>query len=225
MNLKNIIFDLGGVLLNIDYRLTQQAFKDLGVKDFDKVYSFASQTHLFDRMDKGTISPEEFRDRIREASGLPLKDEEIDNAWNAMILDYPPNKIPFLEEVKGRYRTFLLSNTNAIHYPTYTDHLKKAHGYDSLAGLFEKHYLSYEMGMRKPDTEIFEFVLQENGLKGEETLFFDDTLQHVEGARKAGLWAYWIDVEKEDVIQFFENGQLTAAFLKKLQNQSQPPGQ
>lgn len=221
MQIKNIIFDLGGVLLNINYHATIKAYKEAGVTNFDKFFTQAKQNHLFDRLDKGEVSPQGFRAEMRSISGLNLSDELIDQAWNAMLLDLPSHRIPLLEEAKKHYRTFLLSNTNAIHYPAYTAYLKEAHGYESLSLLFEKQYLSHEIGMRKPDVETFLFVLEQNGLKAEETLFFDDTLQHVEGARKAGLHAYWIDLEKEAVEDYFENGKLKDSFFTKLESQLQ----
>lgn len=221
MDIKNIIFDLGGVLLNIDYQATVKAFKDLGVKNFEDFFTQSSQNKLFDRLDRGKITPEEFRDELRSMSGVAMSDAEIDKAWNSMILDFPQQKIPMLELISSYYRTFLLSNTNAIHYPAYTSFLQEAHGYDSLAQLFEKEYLSHEVGMRKPDVEIFYHVLEQNNLLPDETLFFDDTQHHVEGARRAGIHAYWIDITREDVTEFFDKGRLKDSFFKKLQSQSE----
>jgi glucose-1-phosphatase len=220
MEIKNIIFDLGGVFLNIDYQATIKSFKSLGVKNFEDFFTQAKQNNLFDRLDVGTISPADFRDELRQISGLAMTDADIDTAWNAMILDFPQQKIPMIEQISGNYRTFLLSNTNAIHYPAYTRYLQEAHGYESLAELFEKHYLSHEIGLRKPNVEVFYYVLEQNNLIPEETLFFDDTLQHVEGARKAGLHAYWIDITREDITEYFEKGMLKNSFFTKLQNQS-----
>ncbi len=225
MDIKNIIFDLGGVLLNIDYHATIRAYKELGINNFDEFFNQAKQDHLFDHLDKGTIEPEDFRNELRRISEIDLSDAAIDKAWNAMLLDLPQQKIPMLEAAAENYRTFLLSNTNAIHYPAYTRYLKDAHGYESLAQLFEKQYLSFETGMRKPDVEIFEYVLQQNNLEPQETLFFDDTSQHVEGARKAGINAYWIDLSKEDVTEFFDKGKLKETFFTKLQNQLQQSDQ
>ncbi len=218
MHFKNIIFDLGGILLNIDYHATINAFKKLGVTQFETFFTQAKQNHLFDRLDKGDVTPDEFRGQLRELSNLDLTDEQIDDAWNAMLFDFPKEKIHLLEHTRKNYRTFLLSNTNAIHYPAYIHDLHKAHGYKGLGELFEQQYLSFEIGMRKPDVEIFEHVLRENGLKASETLFFDDTRQHVEGAKKAGLYAYWVDLEKEDVSEFFKGGKLREYFLQKLQS-------
>lgn len=203
MTIHNIIFDLGGVLLNIDYQRTINAFKSLGMVDFDDFYNQAAQIKLFDHFDRGDISAEEFRDALRRISGLPLSDEQIDSAWNAMLLDFPDARIELLEGVQKNYRTFLLSNTNTIHYQVYMSYLKSRFGFADLGALFEKQYLSYEMGMRKPDREAFELIVNENDLQASETLFIDDSYQHVSGAADAGLRAVHLDVEKMDVVDLF----------------------
>ena len=220
MEIRNIIFDLGGVLYNINYNLTAHAFKSLDISNFDDIFTQASQLQLFDLLDKGAITPDAFRNELRNLTGLPLTDQQIDNAWNAMLLEMHPYSLELLAKVKGRYRTFLLSDTNQIHFPVFLQYLIDNHNLDNLKDLFEEQYLSFEMGMRKPDVEIFNFVIRQNGLIPSETLFIDDTPQHVAGARKAGLRAYWLNVDTESVADLFENGQLKRSFLNVLQNQN-----
>lgn len=203
MNIRNIIFDLGGVLLNIDYQRTINAFKSLGVVNFDDLYNQAAQIKLFDHFDRGDVSAGEFRDALRRISGMSLSDEQIDSAWNAMLLDFPDARIKLLEGVRKNYRTFLLSNTNLIHYQVYMSYLKSRFGFADLGALFEKQYLSYEMGMRKPDREAFELIIKENDLHASETLFIDDSYQHVTGAVDVGLHAVYLDVEKMEVTDLF----------------------
>jgi glucose-1-phosphatase len=203
MIIRNIIFDLGGVILNIDYQATFQAFKALGVTQFDRFFTQASQINLFDRFDKGEISSEEFRDKIRAITGLPLTDKAIDRAWNAMLLDLPWHRMELLEGVKRNYRTFLLSNTNAIHFPAFLEYLQREFRIDSLDPWFEKQYLSHEIGMRKPDPEVYRHILGENDLDPAQTLFIDDTSQHVEGARQAGLKALWLNTDQIQVTELF----------------------
>jgi putative hydrolase of the HAD superfamily len=192
-HIKNIIFDLGGVVLNIDYLLSTTAFKNLGVNNFDKLYSQAQQSNLFDRLEKGNLSPQNFRDELRQLCGLPITDKQIDQAWNAMLLDLPVERLMLLTKLKSRYRTFLLSNTNEIHYWAYINNLEEQHGVDTLAGFFEKEYLSFNIHLRKPDKEIFEYVLNDAGLNPAETLFIDDTLRHVEGAKAVGIEAILLE--------------------------------
>ncbi len=202
--IKNIIFDLGGVVINLDYKLTLNEFKSLGFTDIEKVYTQFSQLHWFDSYDRGGISSEQFVAGFREYLGPGVNDEEIIRAWNAMLLDFPPERAELLLELKSRYRTFLLSNTNDIHIKYYNGRIRKEYGYEGLEQFFEKDYYSHIVGMRKPDKEIFEFVLRENGLKASETLFIDDSPQHVEGAGKTGIRAYHLQAP-ETIVSLFRD--------------------
>lgn len=182
-----IIFDLGGVLLNIDYGLTSAAFRALGMEDFDERYSQARQAGLFDQYEKGAISSDEFRARLLELLPSGTTPEQVDQAWCAMLLDFPPSRLRLLEDLRKRYRIFLLSNTNEIHMRALSAYLQRQFGFSDFSKLFVKEYYSYRMGMRKPDAEIFETVLRENDLRVSEVVFIDDSKQHVEGALKLGI--------------------------------------
>jgi glucose-1-phosphatase len=195
-HIKNIIFDLGGVILNIDYNLTKQAFEKLGLKEFEKFYSQATQKKIFDDFETGRISAEAFRMELRRITSLVISDECIDDAWNAMLLDLPLDRVELLQHLKTKYRLFLLSNTNEIHIQTFSKYLETGFGFKNMSHLFEKEYLSYKVGLRKPDEKIFELVILENKLRREETLFIDDSIQHVEGAGKAGLNALLLEKGK-----------------------------
>jgi len=195
-SIKNIIFDFGGVILNIDYTLTEVAFKKLGMKDFGKAYSQATQNDLFDALEKGLITPENFRKEIRKLINPAVTDLQIDQAWNSMLLDLPEERIHLLEKLKTKYRIFLLSNTNEIHYTSFTNAIKENFKRDIFADIFEKVYVSHKVNMRKPDAEIFEHVLAENKLKKEETLFIDDSIQHIEGANKVGIKTIFLEKGK-----------------------------
>lgn len=211
--IKNIIFDLGGVILNIDYHRTSRAFQELEIKEFDALYSQAQQSDLFDLLETGMISPEAFRKQVRELVGIPLKDSQIDTAWNAMLLDLPKERIAILQAAKSNYNTFLLSNTNVIHLDSYTDQLQKEHGIKSLGELFKKEYYSHEIKLRKPNNEAFEYVLTANHLKAEETLFIDDSIQHIEGAQSIGINTFFMDAKRNlELKDIFENGLLKENF-------------
>jgi putative hydrolase of the HAD superfamily len=186
-DIKNIIFDLGGVIINLDYNKTKNAFVALGLSNFDTIYSQSQQNGFFDAFDKGQLSPEEFRAEIRKHLSVDKSNDEIDAAWDAMLLDVPKEKLDLLNSLKKTYRTYLLSNTNTIHVKNFSAALKKIYRVSDFSGYFEKCYYSCDIGMRKPDSEIFEFVLNENGLRAEETLFIDDSIQHIEGATRCGL--------------------------------------
>lgn len=187
MSIKNIIFDLGGVVLNIDYNATAEAFRNLGLKDFDELYSQAQQTNLFDDFEKGLCSTPYFINALLNYLPAGTSANKVVAAWNAMILEFPQENLELLQKLKTTHRTFLLSNTNEIHIQCFNRALERASGEKSLAPYFEKVYFSCDMKMRKPDPEIFEKVCDENHLIKSETLFIDDTERHIQGARSAGL--------------------------------------
>jgi len=199
---KNIIFDLGGVILNIDYSLAANAFKNLGITDFEELYSQTQQNKLFDLFEKGQLSSSHFRAEIKKQFKKNIEDLTIDTAWNAMLLDLPPERLELLQSLKNTHRTFLLSNTNDIHIRAVNSYLKKTFGIPDLSGYFKKMYLSYEIGKRKPDAEIFEQILLENRLAPSETLFIDDSIQHIEGAKKQGIQTYWLQ-KGETILDLF----------------------
>lgn len=200
---KNIIFDLGGVLLNIDYDITAKAFEKLGIPQFHKLFSKAEQNKTFDLYEKGLITSDEFRQALNNALRAPVSKEILDNSWNAMLLDLPPARLDLLKKVKQTHRTFLLSNTNEIHIQEFSHSLQQQFGVPDLSSFFEKVYLSYEIKLRKPDAEIFQYVLDNNQLDPAETLFIDDSPQHIEGAKKLGIHTYWLDVKKESITDVF----------------------
>jgi epoxide hydrolase-like predicted phosphatase len=198
-SIRNIIFDLGGVILNIDYHKTEQAFINLGIADFKELYSQFHANSFFKDFEKGKIDPQLFVSQLKTYAS-DLSEQDIITAWNAMLLDFPPGRIEFLLKLKNHYRTFLLSNTNAIHHQAFQKIELDTAG--TLDTCFEKVYYSHEMGLRKPDKEIFEFVLNENKLVARETLFLDDTLANVEAARSVNLQAIYITSSEriEDIL-------------------------
>jgi HAD superfamily hydrolase (TIGR01509 family) len=189
---KNIIFDLGGVLLNIDYQRVIKAFEALGFEHFDQWYSQKEQTTLFDLLETGEIGAQSFRDNLKKKLNKPVADEALDAAWNSILLDLPAERIALLQKVKQHYRCFLLSNTNEIHIAAFSEQFKKEFGAGTFEELFEKVYYSSVMGMRKPHVTTFLKVIEENGLVPSETLFIDDSYQHIEGAMKAGLQTFFL---------------------------------
>jgi len=201
MHIKNIIFDLGGVIIDIDYNLAAAAFKKLGIVDFDNFYSKAKQSSLFDDFEKGLISNSDFRASLRQYLPESVTDHQIDEAWNAMLLGIPSHRVDFLQKVANKYRVFLLSNTNRIHIDAFTQYNDEKFGKGYFESIFEYCYFSSDIAMRKPDAEIFEFVLNENGLLKEDTIFIDDSIQHVEGALSTGLHAELLKVEAGETIE------------------------
>ncbi len=184
--IHNIIFDLGGVILNINPQLTVDAFRNLGWSDFYEENNKTNGKELFYSLESGNSSPEVFRNNVRKMTALQRNDREIDEAWTAMILDIPADRIRYLEELKKSYRLFLLSNTNEIHRIKFHREFEADFGY-SFYDLFERNFYSHEMGMRKPNPRIYIHALTEAGLEPEETLFIDDMEENTKAAKALGM--------------------------------------
>jgi putative hydrolase of the HAD superfamily len=186
--IKNIIFDLGGVIINLDNRRTEEAFTALGVKNFRDYFGHGFAASFFREYEVGNISDQEFIESIRRLAGLSqVPDQAIIDSWNALLLDFPHERIQLLKDLRKTYRLFLFSNTNALHLAALRRIWTDSFGGGSLDDHFEKTYYSHLMGMRKPDAEPFGVILKENDLNGQETLFVDDAIVNVEGAEQAGL--------------------------------------
>jgi putative hydrolase of the HAD superfamily len=198
--LDTLILDLGGELIDVDYDRSARAFKEHGVPQFEQQFSKARQTPLFDRFEKGEIGPKEFRDEVRRLLNPDLKDKVIDACWNAMLGSIPPERMVLVEDLRMRYRVYLLSNTNRIHVPAFLDKVQRENRIADFRQEFDGTYFSCDMGMRKPDEAIFRHVVKETFATADGTLFIDDSMQHVEGARKAGLHAEHLDLAQEDLI-------------------------
>jgi epoxide hydrolase-like predicted phosphatase len=186
-SIKNIIFDFGGVIIPVDPMAFAGGIMKLGCTDVLSLHEFFLREQVYIRFEKGEMSPGEFRMMLRTGLKHPVTDEQLDQAWNLIIGEIPPHRITFLESLKPKYRTFLLSNTNKIHYDFYQQQFRKTYGYPSLDSLFEKAYYSFQLRLYKPDPAIFEIVLNENGMKPEETIFIDDFQTNVDAANKLGF--------------------------------------
>lgn len=191
-----VIFDFGGVIINIDYKATISAFKSLGIDDFDSIYSQAAQTDLFDNIETGKISSQHFINGLLNILPKGITPNQVVHAWNTMILDVPTHRIEFLQELRKENRIYLLSNTNSIHID---DALRKWNKISdrTIYEVFNHVYLSHEMNMRKPNSEIFKRVCEEQNLEPSRTLFIDDSIQHIEGAKSIGLQTYHLQPGEE----------------------------
>lgn len=194
--IKNIIFDLGGVIMNIDFKQTALAFAKLGIGNFSEYYTLQSVTPLFENLETGTISPAEFYSEFRKLVNLSLSDSDITTAWNALLLDFPLERIIWLKKIKQKYNIYLLSNTNEIHYNAFTNTYKKEIQDGEFDELFINAYYSHKLGLRKPSKEIFETVLQKENLTASETLFIDDSEANVKGAQSIGLQTIYLPSPK-----------------------------
>jgi len=189
---KNIIFDLGGVLLNIDPKKTIEAFGALGMEQLIGDKGLTYDHDIFYQMEQGKITPDEFRNGVRKLLSANISSEEIDAAWTAMLLDFPAIRVELLRNLRTEFRVYLFSNTNAIHVEKYHSTFRNQHGFE-VSTLFEKDFYSNEIGFRKPTLDSFQEIIRLSGINSAESLFIDDSLQNVEAAIASGLQGFWLE--------------------------------
>lgn len=188
--IKNLIIDFGGVIINLTRNRCIEAFEQLGVLNIrEQIVNNYQHKDLFMQIELGSITSTQFRDGIRRLAQQPLTDEQIDIAWIAMLDDVPDYKLDLLLELRKKYNTMLLSNTNEIHWLWAEKNSFSYKGYQA-SDFFGKIYLSYELHMLKPDMEIFEYVLQDASIRPEETLFIDDAVPNCRTAELLGLHTF-----------------------------------
>jgi putative hydrolase of the HAD superfamily len=202
-NFKNLVFDLGNVIIDIDYQLPIAEFQKLVPADsglnFSSIVSYSTQHKIFDLFEKGQISVPQFRTELRQFLKQDVLDSDIDLAWNSILLTYPKEKFDMLLELKKRYRTFALSNINELHVDAIDVAAREKFGLSKFADFFNAAYYSNEVGYRKPEPQIYEILLRAENLKPEETFFVDDKQENIEAARALGIQAYHL--AKRDKLQ------------------------
>lgn len=203
-NIKNIIFDLGKVLLNLDFNASIVAFQKLGLKtdvlDSKQVYS----DPVFYELEVGKVTPEEFCNRVRKVIQNPdSTDLQIEDAWYSMILDIPASRVKVVQELSKNYNVYLFSNTNKIHIECLHRAFKTEHGID-FPSLFVKDYYSHEIHERKPDLSSYQKVIELAGINPEESIFIDDLEKNIIGAQQSGLKTFWLKegMEMTDIFEF-----------------------
>jgi glucose-1-phosphatase len=205
-SIENIIFDFGGVIINISHDKAEKAFLTLGVDRFDELFNQASQSDLFQNLETGKISVKEFRISLKKIAKLEVSDEILDDAWNQIIGDYPTERIELLKSLKMNYRLYLLSNTNEIHYDYYIKKFANEFGFE-FESLFDEIFWSFKRGLRKPNHTAFLDVITTHKLIKEKTLFIDDSLQNVVAAKSTGLKVFYL-ADGFDITRLFRNGLL-----------------
>jgi len=197
METRNIIFDLGGVLLDIDFDLTVKAFTALGLADPEKAFTKNVQSGLFQNFEKGLISPEDFINALSKqmpgATAVQIRD-----AWNALLVNFPITRYSFLKSLSSDFDLFVLSNTNAIHEKAFVDIIDDSVGWANFESLFRGIAYSHHLGKRKPELAIFREVLEKYQLDKDETVFIDDTLLHIQSANKLGIRSFHLEGEEAE---------------------------
>ena len=205
--IKNIIFDLGGVILDIDETIVYKELEKLGISTSELAHS-KEFMEIMSKFDTGIYTAPTFRTKTKALLGLEkMTDQKFDSIWNAMLLDIPRERIEAVEQIKKHYKIFLMSNSNEIHYDLYIRDLQLRFGYDEFDKLFHKSYFSFDIHLEKPDPRFFELILDHERLLPEETLFIDDTAANIKVAKSLGINTYHISRE-ELVRNLFVNGVL-----------------
>lgn len=185
--IKNVLFDLGGVLLNIDYQKTAIAFTQLGVQQFDELYSQAAASDLFEALETGDITEDDFYAATLLYCAPSTTRQQMETAWNAMLLNFRISGLNHLETLGKHYAIYLLSNTNSIHLRAFNTMFQQQTGKTALDDYFIKAYYSHLIHQRKPNVATYTSVLADAGLLAEETLFVDDSINNIIAAKQAGL--------------------------------------
>lgn len=201
--MKAIIFDFGNVIINIDVPRTFEAFSRLSGKSPQKINQLFDQFQLFKRYESGLFSDLEFREIVRQIIGFPFNDAEIDEAWNALLVDIPSERIELIKQMSLRYPIYLLSNTNNIHIEEANKLFQQQFGIKTVKSLFNKAFYSYEIGLWKPDVAFYNYVLAEINLNANEVVFVDDNEDNINAAKSIGIESYLIT--KEHDIHFYLN--------------------
>jgi glucose-1-phosphatase len=187
MNFKALIFDFGNVIINIDVPLVFKEFAKISGKNATCIEQLFAENQLFRRYETGQFTDDEFREIVRQTIGFPFSDKQVDDTWNALLLDIPQERIDLLKKLRRKYPIYLLSNTSSIHIIQSNKYIKEKFGINGLADIFDKPFLSYEMEMWKPDDEIYLTVLKEIGMKPHEVVFLDDNTFNIEAAKNLGI--------------------------------------
>jgi putative hydrolase of the HAD superfamily len=190
-HIKNILFDLGGVILDIDVQATLKKFYELGFPAQLMQYPHSMTTDLFFKYETGKLSADEFRDEIRKVSGVNMSDKDFDEAWTAMLLRIPRERCDLLIALSKRYDLYMLSNTSDLHTPVFEKMFRETAGMD-MFDLFTKIYYSHKIGFHKPDREAWDYVVKDAGIKPAETLFLDDNIHNIKASQELGFQAIHI---------------------------------
>jgi FMN phosphatase YigB (HAD superfamily) len=202
-NITAIIFDIGNVLVDIDYEVMASEFKKLSLIDFHQIVTYSHQDRVFDQYEKGLISTTDFRNTLRKYLRPEVTDVEIDSAWNAILIHYPAPKFELLKALRDRYKLFALSNINDLHLGAIDVQVQNRFGATDMGSYFDHAYYSHEMGYRKPEKEIYQLVLEGQGLNPAHTLFIDDKLENTNAAAALGIQVYHL-ADRDELLSLFE---------------------
>lgn len=205
-DIKNIIFDLGGVIIDIDTQAIVNQMNKMGFTNVEKLHD-PEFIAILERFEKGIVKASTFRNEVKDFLKISVTDAVFDEIWNSMLFDIPQRRIDLVKQLKQNYHVFLLSNSNEIHYDMYVRDLQLRYGYREFDSLFDKAFFSFALHLAKPDPDIFRYVLDSESLKPEETLFIDDLEVNRAAARRLGVHTTDVTTGSR-IVDLFENGLL-----------------
>lgn len=183
----HIIFDLGAVLFDIDFKKTAEAFTNLGYSNFDEMFTQYHVDEVFEKIEIGAISQEAFCDALIQKNSKNIAPKQIIDAWNAILVGWRKDSVAYLKHLSPKYNLYLLSNTNKIHQDAFLASFEKETGFADFNNFFTKPYYSHEINLRKPNANIFEFVAADANILPQETLFIDDSYPNIDAAKLLGF--------------------------------------
>ena len=202
-NIDTIIFDIGNVLIDIDYEIMAGEFARIATVDFHRMITYTHQDWIFDQYEKGQISSDQFRAALRQYLKPEVTDEAIDTAWNSILIHYPSAKFELLKKLRKQYRIFALSNINELHAAAIDAHVHSQFGVPDMSSYFDHAYYSHEIGLRKPEPEIYQLILNDRSLNPAKTLFIDDKIENTNAAAALGIRVYHL-TDRDSLVDLFD---------------------
>ncbi|MCZ2443919.1 MAG: HAD family phosphatase [Flavobacteriales bacterium] len=208
-NIQNIIFDLGGVILNIDYSRPIRALDALGIQSGKYIFTLDQPDPTYALYETGKIQTDIFLDYLQQSSSKPITKDNLIKAWNAILVDLPRQHIELLRKFKNQYRIFLLSNINELHIEAFEKMYANLFPDKQFVEEMDKVYYSCRIGYRKPQPEAFIHILNDQNIKASNTLFVDDSITHIRGATSLGLETYHINPSNNQTLSILAAEMLT----------------
>lgn len=195
-----IIFDIGNVLVDIDYDVMVAEFEKIAKYDFREIIGYTHQDSFFDLFEKGKISTSDFRKTLRQHLRDDVTDDEIDRTWNSILIHYPKEKFELLKRLRRKYKLYALSNINELHIEAIDKHVKPNFSAPDMRSYFDHAYYSHEMGHRKPEKEIYQVMIDHARLDPAHTLFIDDKAENIDAAAALGIQTYHL-TDRDSLIE------------------------
>lgn len=204
--IEGVIFDFGEVIIELDYPRVISGFAKAAKKNTDEIRELVVTAPILRDFEVSKTTPKEFRAGVNELLGMSLEEEGFDSIWNSMLKNLPKERMDILSDVASRFNTYILSNSNVIHEAAYNQMIREVTGKPNLHAFVTKAYFSQDIGLRKPGSECYQFVIDDIGIDSDKLLFLDDRLDNIEGAQACGLKTIHVTDADRQLREIFKNG-------------------